>query len=222
MSSSTMEEEGSKRIELIGKDDKRQLTVLFAGALNGDLLPIIIYQGKTLRCLPKFNFLDKWHITYTANHWANEIAMEDYINMIIVPFFEETMLRLNLATNAHRLVLFDNFNGQCTAKIFQLLKENNINFVIIPANCTDRLQPLDLSFNKAAKMFLRSRFQDWFAQQVAAQKKGEKPVEPVDLRLSNMKPLGAQWMVELFNYFKAKSSIIGNGFKAAGIADCLT
>ena len=32
LSSWTMEEEGSKRIELIGKDDKRQLTVLFAGA----------------------------------------------------------------------------------------------------------------------------------------------------------------------------------------------
>ena len=222
VSSWTMEEEGSKRIELIGKDDKRQLTVLFAGSLSGDLLPIqIIYQGKSSRCLPKFNFPDKWHVTYTVNHWANENTMEDYINMIIVPYFEQTRLRLNLATNARGLVLFDNFNGQCTEKIFQLLEENDIDFVIIPANCTDRLQPLDLSFNKAAKMFLRSRFQDWFAQQVAAQKRGEKPVEPVDLRLSMMKPLGAQWMVELFDHFKAKSSIICNDFKAAGIADCL-
>ena len=70
-------------------------------------------------------------------------------------------------------------------------------------------------------MFLHLRFQDWFAQQVVAQKRGEKQVEPVDLRISMMKPLGAQWMVELFNYFKAKSSIICNGFKAAGAADCL-
>ena len=93
--------------------------------------------------------------------------------------------------------------------------------MIILVNCTDRLQPLDLSFNKSAKMFLRLRFQDWFAQQVAAQKRGEKPVEPVDLHLNMMKPLGAQWMVELFNHFKVKSSIICNGFKVAGIADCL-
>ena len=74
-------------------------------------------------------------------------------------------------------------------------------------------------------MFLRSRFQDWFAQQVAAQKRGEKPVEPVDLRLSMMKPLGAQWMVELFDHYKAKSSVICSDFKAAGkmpgITDCL-
>ena len=85
------------------------------------------------------------------------------------------------------LVLFDNFNGQCTEKVFQLLEDS---FVLIPANCTDRLQPLDLSLNKPAKMFLCSKFQDWFAQQVASQKRGEKPVEPVDLRLSIMKPLG--------------------------------
>ena len=44
----TMEEEGSKRIELIGKDAKRQITVLFAESLSGELLPIqIIHQGKS-------------------------------------------------------------------------------------------------------------------------------------------------------------------------------
>ena len=119
ISSWTMEVEGSKRIELIGKDDKRQLTVLFAGLLSGDLLPIqIVYQGKSSTCLPKFNFPDTWHVTYMANHWVNENTMEDYINMIIVPYFEQTRLRSNLATNARGLVLFDNFNEQCNKKIF--------------------------------------------------------------------------------------------------------
>ena len=57
VSSWTMEAEGSKRVELIGKDDKRQITVVFAGSLGGDILPIqVIYQGKSLKCLPKFNF----------------------------------------------------------------------------------------------------------------------------------------------------------------------
>ena len=110
-SSWTMEEEGSKRIELIGKDDKRQITVLFAGSLSGELLPIqIIYQGKSSKCLPKFNFPNRWHVTYTPNHWANESTMEDYIKIIIIPYFEQTRLQLNLATDAHGLVLFDNFN----------------------------------------------------------------------------------------------------------------
>ena len=100
-----------------------------------------------------------------------------------------------------------NLMGSALKIDLPVARRKQYQFVIILANCTDRLQPLDLNFNKAAKMILHSRFQDWFAQQVAAQKRGEKPVEPVDLRLSNMKPLGAQWMVELFNHFKAKSSM---------------
>ena len=63
-----MEEEGSKRIELIGKDDKRQITVLFAGSLSGELLPIQIIYVLREKCLPKFNFPNSWHVTYTPNH----------------------------------------------------------------------------------------------------------------------------------------------------------
>ena len=37
-----MEEEGSKRVEVAGKDDKRQLTALFACSLSGDFLPYTI------------------------------------------------------------------------------------------------------------------------------------------------------------------------------------
>ena len=52
ISSWTMEQEGSKRIELIGKDDKRQLTVLFAGLLSGNLLSIqnIYVPRESSRC----------------------------------------------------------------------------------------------------------------------------------------------------------------------------
>ena len=158
VSSWNMEEEGSKRIKLISKDDKRQLTVLFVGSLSGDLIPIqIIYQEKSSRCLPKFNFPDKWHVTYMANHWANENTMKDYINMIIVPYFEQTRLQLNLATDAHGLVLFDNFNGRCTKK-FQLLEENDISFVIIPANCTALIRQQKCFYIQDFRIGLPNRF----------------------------------------------------------------
>jgi len=39
------------------------------------------------------------------------------------------------------------------------LEDNNILYVTMPNNCTDRLQPLDLSVNKPAKDFLQSKFQ---------------------------------------------------------------
>ena len=62
----------------------------------------------------------------------------------------------------------------------------------------------------------------WFAKEIALQKNDKNPNEPVDLRLSKIKPLGAQWLLELYDHFKANPSVIVNGFKAAGITDCLS
>ena len=90
--------------------------------------------------------------------------------------------------------------------------------VIVPPNCTDRLQPLDISVNKAAKEFLRSCFQEWYASKIAFQlKPSARVTEPVDLRLSLMKPIGAKWLIELYDYLKSKPEIICNGLKGAGI-----
>ena len=44
---------------------------------------------------------------------------------------------------------------------------------------------------------------------------------PVDLKLSIMKPLGAQWMIKQYNYLKSKPDIVQNGFKGSGITDSL-
>jgi len=54
----TMEKEGVKRVEIVAKDDKHQITAVFAGTYTGDFLsPQIIYQGKAPRCLPQYDFL---------------------------------------------------------------------------------------------------------------------------------------------------------------------
>ena len=43
--------EGAKRVEVTGKDDKRQLTALLAYSMSGDFLPVqMVYQGKTIKC----------------------------------------------------------------------------------------------------------------------------------------------------------------------------
>ena len=93
---------------------------------------------------------------------------------------------------------------------------------MIPPDCTDRLQPLDVSVNKPAKEFLRQKFHTWYAQIVCAQLEGKAPREPVDLRMSVVKPWSAQWMTELYDYLKTKPDIIINGFKTSGILESAT
>ena len=102
--------------------------------------------------------------------------------------------------------------------------ENNILIVRVPPNCTDRLQPLDVSVNKAAKDFLKRKFQEWYSEQIFRQLDQESEpdrLEPVDLRMSLMKPLGAQWIISLCDYLSSHPDIIVNGFKQAGISGIL-
>jgi len=92
---------------------------------------------------------------------------------------------LGLRDDHTALVLFDVFKGQCTPQVLKLLEDNHTLYVTIPNNCTDRLQPLDLSVNKD---FLRAKFQEWYGMQICQQmEKGM--IEEVNLRMSIMKPI---------------------------------
>ena len=218
VSSWSMEKEGAKRVEVVGKEDKPQITAVFGISMSGDFLPIqLVYQGKTTKCLPSFDFPPSWDITYSDNHWSNEHTMQSYFENIIFPYLHKKKAKLQLEPDYPALLLFDNFKTQCTEHLLKLLDSKNINVVIIPANCIDRLQPLDLSINKAAKEFLRGRFQEWYAMQIFDQRQGKVEKKPIDLRLSRVKPLGARWMVSLYDHLKTKPDMICDAFKAAGI-----
>ena len=118
------------------------------------------------------------------------------------------------------MVLFDAFKGQTTDSTYQLLEQNNISVVNIPANCTNKLQPMGLSINKSLKEVLKKQFGDWCSQMVFKDLEESRRV-PVDLRLSVMKPLNATWLKEAHKYLKSNPSIIKNSFKASGITDVL-
>lgn len=147
--------------------------------------------------------------------------MMAYVENIILHYISNKRRLLKLPHDYPALVIFDHFSGQMTDSFFQLLERNNLRRVMIPANCTDRLQPLDISVNKAAKEFLRRQFQEWYAKQICDQLTEDTSVTPVDLRLTTVKPLGVKWMMSLYDYLKSKPEIIVNGFKGAGIIDYL-
>ena len=76
----TMAQEGAKRVEIDSKDNKRQITAVFGCSMSGGFLPPqLVYQGKTAKCLPSYQFPSVWNNTHTANHWSNEKIMKLYI-----------------------------------------------------------------------------------------------------------------------------------------------
>jgi len=86
---------GSKRVELEGVNDKRQITAVFAGSLMGDFLPVqLVYEGTTSKCYPSgVDFPADWLISATPNHWYNEETMLLYITKIIVPYLQQNRKR---------------------------------------------------------------------------------------------------------------------------------
>lgn len=100
------------------------------------------------------------------------------------------------------------------------LSANRLIYVTIPPNCTDLLQPMDLSVNKSAKSFLKNEFESWYAAQVCDQLSGSADINEVkvDLSLNRMKPLGAKWLTKLYDYMKTKPEIVIYGFREAGIS----
>ena len=69
-----MEQKGANRVEMVGVNDKRQITAIFGGALMGDFLPLqLVYKRKTPQCHPRFEFPSGWHITHSPIRIRNLI-----------------------------------------------------------------------------------------------------------------------------------------------------
>jgi len=192
---------GSKNVPIKGVDDKRQITGTFAVTLNGTFLPVqLIYQGKSNRCLPKFKFPRSFSVSYTENHWSNTEKSIEFFEEIIFPYINMVKEEKGYPKEQHCLIIMDTFKGQDNDVLKELCSDNNCKVVIVPHNLTNKFQPLDISVNKAAKAFIQNRYNEWFSNQVSIQlKKGTDPADvKVSSKLSDLKPLHASWIVDLY------------------------
>ena len=97
----------------------------------------LVYEGKTLKCHPSIDFPKDWHITHSSNHWCNEETIKSYVQLVIVPYVQEKRKQLGLTDSQSALVILDELKGQTTDAVLGLLKLNNIEYVLVPPNCTD-------------------------------------------------------------------------------------
>ena len=112
-----------------------------------------------------------------------------------------------------------NLRNEKTKAVLNL--QNNIEYIIVPPNSTGQLQPLDVFINKQAKDFLCEQFQSWYAKQIVSQKNNVQTVQPVDMRISIVKPIWPNWMIAMSDYIKPYPEMIITGLKNVGITDFL-
>ena len=218
----TMDKKGNKWIKIAGLQDKRQITAVICGSIIGEILPPqLIYGGKTAICHPQISFPHNWVISHSSNHWSNEETMLQHIRDVIVPFVDSTRQRLELPEDQPALAIFDHFKGQLTEAITTELEENFIHSVIIPPNCTGELQPMDIYVNKVVKSLLRSKFSEWYSDELTEIFINGDDDEPVDISSARMKCIGGRWLMEVIEHLQDNPHIVVNGFKHAGIHQAL-
>ena len=159
-------------------------------------------------------------------HWSNEEETIKLIDTIIVSFIVEKISELNIPTTQKALVIWDVFKGQVTEKVLDKLESLDCEFVTVPANMMHFFQPLDLTVNRSAKQFMQKQLVMCCREIVQHKLENGESLEDieVDLRLTAIKPLHAQWVVGMYNFFTSSKGtrIIGKGWKKAGISGVIT
>lgn len=122
------------------------------------------------------------------------------------------------------IVHFWRIQGADGRRFYKWFKEKVICIVFVPPSCTDRLQPMDLTVQKIVKDKLKERFQKSYANQISKQLENgntDQTLTPVDLRLSFLKPLSAEWLVQVHADIKSDKILIYKGFEKSGIAEAV-
>ena len=130
-----------------------------------------------------------------------------YLQNIITLCETKKREELKLPGDHPALVVFDHFKAQCTSNVLQILRNNHIDTLLIPASCTDCLQLLDVSVNKVAKEFLHRQIHLWYAGEVCHQLRQGSSIKLVDTCMSVVKPLGAKWLIKMYDNITSKVTL---------------
>lgn len=224
---STMAVRGERSIPIKGITDKRAITLNFVITMSNQILPMqVIYTGKTKASQPRdFTFPPGFSVTQNPKHWSNEVETLKLIDEIINPYIVKTRIELKLPEDQKALLIWDVFRAQMTNAVKQRLCSLHIECVYVPANMTHFFQPLDLTVNGSGKQFMRKQFVTYYSEAIRKQVDSGTNLEDVevDFRLSVIKPLHAQWLVNLYNFLSSERGrqVIYNGWMKAGILGLL-
>ena len=163
-------------------------------------------------------------MTSTPNHWSNKDKVIEYLEKVVFPFIVDKCKERSLRDEQKAILVFDVFKGQKTERVQHLIADNNCVCVFVPANMTNYFQPLDLTVNGPAKQFLKGKFQEWYAREIAKQVDKGIDVYSIDVntKLSVMKPIYARWLVGLYDHLRNKPEVIRKGYEMAGIVEAAT
>lgn len=145
---------GCKYPERIMNSTKCSISVMFAAAGNGTILPpYVVYKAQ--------HIYDSWRVGGPANSrynrtksgWFDAYCFQDWVESIAIPYLK------NL--EGVKILLGDNLASHLSLDVTKVCEENNIKFVFLPSNSTHLTQPLDVAFFGPLKQAWRSILEKW-------------------------------------------------------------
>jgi len=152
---------GSKYPEEVRDSSKTAISLMLAGTAAGKLLePYVIYRAQYL--YPSWCARGPKGAVYTSTPrgWIDIYSFTDWFKKVLLPYAKRCTGKV--------VIVGDNCSSHFSAEVFDLCKENRIEFVCLPANSTHMMQPLDVCFFSEMKKNWRAQLKEYGNQDPTA------------------------------------------------------
>ncbi|KAF5372041.1 hypothetical protein D9615_008034 [Tricholomella constricta] len=224
---------GSKQVTTVGSEEKRAITVMVSIANDGTLLPFqVIYKGATDASLPspsarsmkealKAGF--SFEASKTSTYWSTQETMKNFVNKILVPYFDHVIRRDNLRPDQRRLWQIDCWSVHRSEEFMNWMGANHpliiVNFV--PARMTSIFQPSDVGFQRVFKHSLKqTAHADIVEETLCKLKTGTAPGAVVlDTKLKTLRNCTPHWLYMAYEKFRHQPKIIQKAWEMCRVGD---
>ena len=110
-----------------GGSDKGCITGTFSITFSNEFLPtLLIYDGKTVKSLPRFRFPQQFSLSANPTHFSNSSESIKLFEEVIIRYLQKERKKLNLSPILKGLIIMDVFKGQMTSEVLMILNNNNV------------------------------------------------------------------------------------------------
>jgi hypothetical protein len=145
---------GTKHAEHVRNHSKTSISCMICASGTGWLLPpYVVYRGVNVYAAWCKGGVKNARYSSTKSGWFDTFTFTDWFKNLFLP----AVRRLE----GRKLLLGDNLSSHISIEVIELCRENDIAFVCLPANSTDKLQPLDVGLFAPMKANWRKQLRSY-------------------------------------------------------------
>jgi hypothetical protein len=152
---------GTKYAEQVRNHSKSAISVMFCCSATGQLLPpYVVYKGANCYEAWGQNGIKGSRYSSTKSGWFDSFTFEECFKTIFLPSLKKL--------EGKKLLIGDNLSSHISIEVINLCREHNIEFVCLPPNSTDKMQPLDVGLFGPMKNGWRKLLREYSARDPTA------------------------------------------------------